>query len=90
MLGIENVESFARLESMLLDKGAQAQLGNVVIRLLVEFAHVVLANVEMSFEGVVVDLGEGLDKGISFVDEECLELRHSRADFSWHIRNEDQ
>ena len=61
MLGLEDVESFVRLESLLLIKGAQAQLGNVVIRLLVEFAHVVLANVEMSFEGVVLALGEGLD-----------------------------
>ena len=90
MFGLENVESFARLESLLLIKGAQAQLRNAVMCLLAELVRVVLADVEMSFESVVVDLGEGLDHWISFVGEERLELRHSRADLSWHVRDEDQ
>ena len=90
MLGLEDIESFARLESLLLNKGAHAQLGDIVACLLVELAHVVLIDVEMSFESVVVDLGEGLEHWIGIADEERLELRHSRADFSWHVRDEDQ
>ena len=61
VLGLEDVESFARLESLLLNKGAHAQSGDVVVRLLVELEHVVLIDVEMSFESVVVALGEGLE-----------------------------
>ena len=65
-------------------------LGNVVACLLVELVRVVLADVKMSFESVVVNLGEGPKHWIGNVDEERLELRHSRADFSWHVRDEDQ
>ena len=90
MLGLEDVESFARLESLLSNEGTRAQLGDVVACLLVELVHVVLIDVEVSFESVVVDLGEGLEQWIGIVDEERLELKHSCADFSWHVRDEDQ